>query len=37
LSQGKYDEAYARETEARAALDELLAGTSSKQVDRVPT
>jgi len=35
LSQGKYDEAYARETEARAALDELLAGTRSEQVDQV--
>ncbi len=35
LAQGKYDEAYARQTEARAALDELLAGTRSEEVDQV--
>lgn len=34
LSKGRYDEAAAREREARAALDELLEGTRSEEIDR---
>ena len=34
LSQGKYDEARAKEAEAKAALDELLEGTRSETIDQ---
>ena len=34
ISQGRYDEALAREREARAALDEFLEGTRSEEIDQ---